>query len=374
MASSSEVVIAGGGIVGCATAYALARKGAKVTLIEKESVGSCASGFSAGLLNPLTGTGVPGPLAPLGLESFRTHLRLAEEVEAETGMDSHFSPMSCIWLVFDDSEEGELMDLSRRAEQAGGFPVRWLDGPEVKSLEPRVSPETVKAMCMEGVRQVASYEYTLALASAAEKYGATIRHGTVTGLRRTNGRVCAVLLEQEEVACEKLVLAMGPWSGQLESWLEVPVPVGPLKGQILRLELDGPPLNHSFYHSGGGYVSGKYDGLVWVGTTEERVGFDDRPTEGARQSIMKGAVEIIPALSEARLVLQTACLRPVSEDGLPIIGEVPGWDGVYLATGAGRKGILLAPAMAQAMADLVTTGSTDLPIGPFSVGRFAQVR
>jgi glycine oxidase len=166
---------------------------------------------------------------------------------------------------------------------------------------------------------------------------------------------------------------MGPWTGQAGSWLGIPVPVVPLKGQILRLELAGPPLDYALYHSGGGYISSKPDGLTWVGTTEERVGFDDRSTEAARQSIMKGALEVMPVLSEARLALQTACLRPLSEDGLPIIGEVPGWEGVYLSTGAGRKGILLGPAMAQAIADLVTEGHTSLPVEPFSPGRFARV-
>ena len=234
-----------------------------------------------------------------------------------------------------------------------------------------MSSQIIKAMCVEGTRQVESYQYTLALAEAAKKYGATIRHGTVQGLRQSNGRVSGVVLAGEEVTCEKVVLAMGPWTGQIESWLGIPVPIGPLKGQILRLELTGPPLEHVFYRSGEGYVSSKPDGLIWVGTTEERGGFDDRPTPEARESIMKGAVEIMPILSEARLALQTACLRPVSEDGLPIIGEVPGWEGVYTATGAGRKGILLGPAMAQAIADLVTTGDTDLPIEPFSPVRFA---
>ena len=371
MAEKAEVVIVGGGVVGCATAYFLARKGVKATIIEKEAVGSCASGFAAGLLNPLNGHGIPGPLEHLAQEGFQMHLHLADEIKAETGVDPQFRSLPTIWAVFNEAEAEEVLELFQLAQRLDGFPARWLDGQEVKSLEPRLSPRIIKAMCVEGTRQVESYQYTLALAEAAKKYGATIREGTVQGLRQSNGRVSGVMLEGEEVACEKVVLAMGPWTGQIESWLGIPVPIGPLKGQILRLELTGPPLEHVFYRSGGGYVSSKPDGLIWVGTTEERVGFDDRPTPEARESIMKGAVEIMPVLSEARLALQTACLRPVSEDGLPIIGEVPGWEGVYVATGAGRKGILLGPAMAQAISDLVATGHTNLPIEPFSPGRFA---
>ena len=179
-----------------------------------------------------------------------------------------------------------------------------------------------------------------------------------------------MVLESGEVSCEKLVLAMGPWMGQAASWLGFPVPITPLKGQILRLEVDGPPLEHAVYRGGGGYISSKSDGLVWAGTTEEEVGFDDHPTPEARVEIMKRTLEVMPELEGARVALQTACLRPVAEDGLPIIGTAPGWEGVYLATGAGRKGILLGAGMAKATADLVMRGRTPLPIAPFSPARF----
>ena len=370
MADRAEVVIVGGGIVGCATAYLLARKGVPSTIIEKESVGSCASGFSAGLLNPINGHGIPGPLEALARESFQMHLRLASEITTETGIDPEMRALSWIWLAFDDAEVEHLRQLFQWADSFEEFPARWLDGREVTSMEPRLSPKVLKALHVEGVRQVDSYRYTLALAQAAEKYGATIRQGTVEALMQSHGRVSGVVLEGEEVACESVVLAMGPWTGQVASWLGIPVPIEPLKGQIVRLELEGPPLEHTFYHSDGGYVAPKPDGLIWVGTTEERVGFDDSPTTEARDAIIKDALKIMPILSEARVARQTACLRPLSEDGMPIIGAVPGWEGVYLASGAGRKGILLGPAMASAIADLVTTGHTDLSIEPFSPGRF----
>ena len=374
MTETAEVVIIGGGIVGCATGYFLARRGVQVTIVEKEAVGSCASGFAAGLLNPLYGDNIPGPLESLARESFNMHLSLAEEVADETGLDPRMEATSSIWLAFNEAETAEVGELFRLTRRMEGFPAQWLDGEDVRSLEPRISPLVMNGMRVEGTRQVSSYEYTLALSGAAEKRGAAIRHGTVRGLRQSSeGQVTGVVLEGEEVACDKVVIAMGPWTGQAEGWLGIPVPVGPLKGQILRLEVAGPAIEHSFYHSGGGYVSPKPDGLVWVGTTEEQVGFDDQPTPEARVSILKEATGVVPALSEAKVALQTACLRPVSEDGLPIIGAVPGREGVYLATGAGRKGILLGPAMARATADLITDGHTDLPVGPFSPGRFARV-
>lgn len=372
MAEKTDVVVVGGGIGGCATAYFLAQKGIKTTLIEKESIGWGASGFAAGLLNPLHGLGIPGPLEGLARESFRIHLSLAEEVGAESGIDPQLRGSPCIYLAFNDGEREESLEHLHLAERAKGFSARWLEFQELKSLEPKVSPQVIGGVCVEGTRQVDAYQYTQALAKAAERHGAIIRADTVQRLSRDSGRVSGVVLGDGDIQCDKVVLAMGPWTGEVEAWLGVPVPIGPLRGQILRLELPGRPLKHALYRSGGGYVTSKSDGLIWVGTTEERVGFDNEPTQEARVSIMKEALEIMPALSDSRMILQTACLRPVSEDGLPIIDQVPGWDGVYLATGAGRKGILLGPGMAKATADMVTNGHTDLPVEPFSLGRFAR--
>ena len=372
MVETAEVVIVGGGIVGCAIAFALAKRGVRATIIEKDTVGSGASGLAAGLLNPLDGRDTSGPLEALSIRSFQMHANLVEEVRSEAGVDAQFRTGSYLWVAFDDVEVEGVRWVLQSAQGREGFPSRGLDRQEVMSLEPRVSPLVVEGMSMGGLGQVESNLYTLGLARAAESHGATIRQGAVHGLKGFKGRVTGVMLEGEEVACENVVLAIGPWTGEIERSLGVPMPVEPLKGQILRLESKEPPLAHVLYRAGGGYVASKPDGLIWAGTTEERVGFDDSPTAEARASIMKRTVEIVPDLSKAAMVLQTACLRPASQDGLPILGDVLGWEGVYVATGAGRKGILLAPAMAQAIADLVTTGHTELPIAPLSPGRFVS--
>ena len=115
------------------------------------------------------------------------------------------------------------------------------------------------------------------------------------------------------------------------------------------------------------------DGLAWIGATEELRGFDTSPSAWARQFLLDRAVRLLPAMADARLVKHTACLRPLTSDRLPIIGKAPGWENVYLATGAGKKGILISPGMGKAVADLITTGETRLPIEPFSPDRFMSV-
>ena len=149
------------------------------------------------------------------------------------------------------------------------------------------------------------------------------------------------------------------------------LPVDPLKGEILRMELQGRALGQDILGSDA-YLRPKPDGLVWCGTTEEWRGFDAAPSDSARKSILEGAIRLMPDMAQATLVEHTACLRPVTPDWLPIIGRAPGCDNVYLATGAGKKGILLSPAMGKAVADLITEGVTGLSIAPFDPERFAQ--
>ncbi len=167
------------------------------------------------------------------------------------------------------------------------------------------------------------------------------------------------------------MLTIGPWSAEASAWLGVPIEVRPLKGQILRLQAPGPPVTCSVGW-GHNYATTKPDGLLWAGTTEEEAGFDEETTAAARDEVGAALVRMLPAMADAQVVYQTACLRPVASDGLPVVGRVPGFDRVYVATGGARKGILLGPAMGRAVADLILTGSAKIALDAFSPGRFAR--
>ena len=369
MPESSDVVIVGGGAAGCSVAYHLALAGVKSTIIEGQGVATQASGFSAGGLNPLQGTGIPGPLGSLAMESYLMHLDLFGQLQDDTGIDYDGRIISLLKVAFDEEELAELQETEDVFAPVDGFETRWLDNREVLELEPRVSPKIIRGLVARGNAAMDSYKYTLALRQSAEKMGASIRSGTVAGLERDNNRITGVRLDDETISCGQIVLAMGPWSRKAEAWLDAYIPVDPLKGEITRMELPGTPLNHDL-SGGGGSLHPKPDGLVWCGTTEEWRGFDKETSTSAHQSILEGAVRLVPDMADARLSLQTACLRPVTPDWLPIIGRLPGWDNVYLATGAGKKGILLSPGIGKSVADLMTQGETSLSIGPFSPDRF----
>lgn len=371
MTDTSEVVIVGGGAAGCSVAYFLALAGVKSTIIEREGIGSQASGFSAGGLNPLQGTGIPGPLSEVAMESYLLHRDLFPTLKEETGVDYQWRIISLIKAAFGEEDLGELQETFDTFTATDGFEANMLDPEQLLDLEPRLSPEIVQGVVARGNASLDSYKYTLALVQAAEKLGASVRSGTVQGLERSNGRVTGVILEGGVMHCDHLVMATGPWSRMAEPWMGTYIPVDPLKGEILRVELPGGPLGYDVSGAGGSLCP-KPDGLVWCGTTEDWRGYDRSTTESARQRIVNGAIRLIPDMAKARLALHTACLRPVTPDWLPIIGRAPGLDNAYLATGAGKKGILLSPAIGKAVADQITQGTTQLSVAEFDPARFAS--
>ncbi len=365
----SDVLVIGGGIVGMATAYFLAKAGTAVTVIERDSVGSHASGFAYGGLSPLSGAGIPGPVHELAKEGMRLHSEFGKRLPQETGVITEYRERPTLSLSFTEREVSEAREALAWQQSQEGYTVRWVDGDGAREIEPRVSADVLGAVYTEGSAEVEPYKFVLALTQLAEKEGIQVRNAKVTGLKRDGGRVVGVSTASGEMPCSSVVVAMGPWSGEASAWLGLDIEIMPLKGQILRLRAPGPEVACSVGWAGN-YANTKLDGLLWAGTTEEEAGFDENPTTPARDQIMGSLLKMLPSLADAELVHHTACLRPLSVDGLPILGAVPGLEGAFVATGAGRKGIVLGPAMGRATADLVLSGKTDIPIEAFAPDRF----
>ncbi|HMH54067.1 MAG TPA: FAD-dependent oxidoreductase [Candidatus Acidoferrum sp.] len=369
--SSRDVVIVGGGIAGLTTAYYLAKAGVPSVVVERDAIGSHASGFAYGGLSPLSGFGIPGPQAEIAQDGMRLHRELRASVVEETGIDVDFRKRSSLALAFDEADVRRLQAALPWQQRQPGYAARWLDVAEARRVEPRISDETLGATLIEGTADVEPYRLVLALTRAAERLGVTVRHGRAVGLRREGGRVTGVILERETIACSTVVLALGPWSGEVSAWIDVPIDVRPLKGQILRLQAPGPPVGCSVGW-GHNYATTKTDGLLWAGTTEEEAGFDEETTLVARDDIGAALVRMLPAMADAQVAHQTACLRPLASDGLLVLGRVPGLEHVYVATGGGRKGILYGPAMGHAIADLVLGRDPRVALEAFAPARFVR--
>ena len=366
MKISSDVVIIGGGIAGITTAYFLGKLGVKSTVIEKDDIGIHASGLAYGGIG--TGLITGGPTGPIIAEGARLHRQFAESLPEQTGINFDFRERPSLLLAFTNDEATTAKNSIPKNPQDGHL-IQWLEQHEAKSIEPRISSAALGGVYTSCGAELEPYRLMLALAQAAERLGANISYGEVTNLIKRNGRVVGVKLGDDEISCGHVVVAMGPWSGKASTWLNVTIPIRPLKGQILRLRATGQPYLCSIGWRSN-YAGTKADGLVWTGSTEEDVGFDQTATNKAREEIISSATKMLPSLKGSQVIRQTACLRPMSPDKLLIIGQIESCPGVYIATGGGRSGISLGPAIGRITADLITTGSTDIPISAFDPGRF----
>ena len=376
---SADVVIVGGGLVGAATAYFLAGEGVECLVVERDGIASHASGFSYAALGTFDEAGMDGAHFDVASLGMRLHHELAESLLDETGVNVEFRERPSLSLAFDEDEvvaaqspEGAERDRRSWEVDVQGYTVQWLTTEEALQVEPRINPAVLGAVYTEGTCDVNAQRLTLALAMGAEQRGARVMRGTVTGLSREGDRVRGVTLDEGEIACDRVVVATGPWSEAASDWLGVPIRMQPWKGQILRLRLPGPPIRTSV---GGGdhFASTKPDGLTWVGPTFEDAGIDETTTDWARDEIMAGVTKNVPSLAEGEVVVHTACVRPLSADRKLVLGGVPGTEGAYAATGGGRLGLMLGPAMARLTADLIAKGTTTVPLDEFDPGRFADV-
>ena len=370
--TSSEVVIVGGGAAGCAAAYYLALEGVRSTIVERTDIAAFASGYSAGGLNPLEGAGIPGPLSPLAIRSFRMHQQIWPDLIERSGIDFDPKIISSIRVAFDESDLVDMRSTHDIFSAArADFSAEWLDTSQLREIEPRISQSAVRALDARGNAILSSQRYTRALAAAAESLGSRVVHADAVDITSRAHRVTSVVTRDGALPCDSVVFATGPWAAPVATWLGVPVPVEPYKGEILRTELPGPPLSADFQGAGVS-LNHRERGQVWVGATEQRRGFDLEPSEEARATLMRAALRLMPAMSDSRVVRHTACLRPLTPDWMPIVGRAPGWDNACLATGAGKKGILLSPAIGKAAADLTTRAATDLPVSDFVPDRFTS--
>jgi glycine oxidase len=400
--SAPDVAIVGGGVVGCAVAYYLARAGARVTVLERDRIAAEASSAAAGMLAPLAEGAAPGPFLDLALASLSRFPSLADELRGATGIDVELLTPGLLRPALDETEAEEYR-ASLAWQRERGLPVRWLDAAEARAIEPCLTPTMRGAVYSEAEHQVNPPRLTQALARAAAGHGAVFHLGArVRGLLREGDRIVGVRLADGELRADHVVLAAGAWAAACGEWLGVPVPVAPVKGQMLAilpppgsgrgegvlpprfrergeapatglppaLGGGGRPLRHTLY-ARDGYLVPKADGTIYVGATVERAGYDRRVTAAGISHLLGLLGKLAPALADATFVRAWAGLRPGTPDHLPILGPVPGFQGVSLATGHYRNGILLAPITGELIAQAVLGQPTTLPLGPFSLGRFA---
>jgi glycine/D-amino acid oxidase-like deaminating enzyme len=376
--SARHVVVCGAGVIGASVSYFLARRGVGVTVVERSGVACAASGKSGGFLALDWCDG--SPLGPLARRSFALHADLARTLPADYG----YRRMETFMLA-----------ARERGTPSGGHrvePPGWLDGAAIV---------TATLGSTETTAQVHPARFTEALLDAARSRGAALRFGVVEGLVHGDDAVRGVRVDGDTIEGDAVVLTMGPWTGRASAWLPLPRVTG-LKGYSVVLApgdvaapegsrgaavRDGVPAHALFvdYRTASGRalepeIFPRPDGEVYVCGMADRAPLPDSPEavgvdEASCATLARAAARVSSVLAAARIVRRQACYRPVTDDGLPVIGRVPGVRGAYVATGHGPWGILNAPATGLALAELIADGAaSSLDLRPFDPARLPAGR
>jgi glycine oxidase len=327
-------VIVGGGVIGCAIAERLSREPHQVLLLERDAIGAHASGAAAGLLAPLSEG------EEMGVRSLALFDELIPRIELASGIGVEYRAHESLTPALSAAEE-------RALRLAGG---RWLDAGQAVAEEPELSPG-VRGAAVFQEAQVTPPRLVEALARAAAAQGAEIREGAPVGaLTVRSGTLRGVWGPEGHIPADVVVLAAGPWSPALASPLGIALDVRPSRGQLVILRPRRAVLRRMITWRGS-YLVPKADGGVVAGSTEEEAGFDARPTVDGIRGLLEFAERAVPVLADAPVERVWAALRPATGDGRPVIGPVPGFPNLVVATGHNRNGILLAPVTAELVAE-----------------------
>lgn len=373
---STTTAIVGGGICGLGIAWRLAQAGRAVEVFDKSEVGRGATWAAAGMLAAGTET-EPGEqaLLALALEGRRQWPKFAQELEAASGIDVGYRDEGTL-VVAPTRDDAEQLRFTYEFQRGLGLDLNWLNGAEARRLEPHLRHGIAGAVLSAADHQVDNRQVALALKEACLRAGVHIHEQCeVTGLDMEGGRARGLWVGETRHPAECVVLAAGAWSGGL-SWLpaQARVPVRPVKGQMLTLAMDpvSPLLRHVLW-APKIYLVPRNDGRLLVGATVEERGFDAQMTAGGVYELLDAAWRPLPAIEELPILEAWVGFRPTSRDDAPILGETP-VEGLLVATGHHRNGILLAPVTADVIAQLILTGDMSEAVRAFGLARFDRER
>ncbi len=373
MADLADVVVIGGGVIGCSAAYELAKAGMKVTLLERGTIGCEASAASAGLLVPMhvIEEGERNQLFDFYWASSKLFPDLVADLESSTGMQLDYDPSGSIRVATDEDEEEMLRQAFEGWKRVEELSVTWAEAEDLREIEPRLGPEVRCGVVSEDEQSIHPGRLTESLARAAIAQGANIRTGCpVHSVRHQDGRFESVLTSDGEVAGGELLIATGAWSRVVCGWFGLDVPISPVRGQMLSIRPESRALNRPIFCPDGG-VFPKRDGTMFVGATIELVGFDKRNTPEGIGSLLPLIPKLIPGFNGATLERCWAGLRPLCEDESPVIGRLTGCERVTIASGHYKMGIIGSAITARTIRQQIVEGRVDPLAASFSPDRFA---
>jgi len=371
-----DVAIIGAGIIGSSIAFELAAEKLDVVLLDREEPGRGASWAAAGMLSPAPDSPEALPLVPLAKESLQLYPQFIGRIEEATEPFMHFASNGALQIF-----SGRLAEFERDKMvsdcQRLGIEIEPVSLETARKMESSISPNAHGAAWLPRESTIDPRSLMDAILAALRYRDVEIRAGcAVTSISRHDATCTGVTAGGENIKAKSVIVAAGCHSASLagentveNDWLPRYAPVQPVRGQMLAVQSNEIHLNHVL-RSDRGYLVPRHEGRIVVGSTLEDVGFNKRLTAGGIRKILDAAIELAPKIADAQIVETWAGLRPGSPDNLPIIGPTD-IEGLFIATGHYRNGILLAPVTAKIVRDWFRDGQMPASTEIFSPLRFA---
>lgn len=364
----ADIIIIGAGVIGTACAYFLARRGARVLLLERSFLAAGASGASAAMINLAPHSEVPEPLRLLNLESHR----LIPELEQDFDRSVELVRGGSLFAALNDEESAYARRLAEEFRQMG-IDSMILEGPEACRFEPLLNPK-VQAACLNPVNyHVNPFRLCEGFLKAAQRRGARAEFGvSVRHLKVDDDKIKRIDTNGGNYEADWVVVAAGAHTPQLLASIAPRIPVEPARGQVIITEACPLMTHRTIFFGKHLYVKQNVSGNFYLGSHTEFVGFENRITMEQLMSIIKTLGRGIPVLTRLKVLRCFAGFRPMSADELPIIGPMPDCPRLIVASGHGRTGMRYSASTGKAVSELILDRQTELPIEAFAVERFAR--
>jgi glycine/D-amino acid oxidase-like deaminating enzyme len=387
-----DVVVVGGGIVGCATAYEVARKGASVTLVERSVLAAGASGRNHGLLlSPLDPV-----MVPMARESAAVYDEIRDVAPIPINLDP--DPVGFLLAAGDDAAERAAGRDEADAAAACGVTVEHLDPDEMADLEPALAGDLAEGWLLDDARRLDPAALTVSLALMARAYGADVRtHAPARALVVSRDRVRGVITDQGAIHADTMIVAAGPWTAPLLRPAGCDLPVTGARGWLVHLGLEQPAVSRLVGRAGwhvppslepippvrakelaedgpaleaGVLVQPNRDGTLLVGGSRQRVIAPEPDDLSVPSRLVREAIRLVPSLGEAAVLGSWWGIRPVTPDGRPAVGGVT--EGLLVAAGHGSLGVILAGGTARLLAATIFGEPLPFDPAPFAPARLVR--
>jgi glycine oxidase len=364
-----DAVIAGGGVIGACSALELAEAGLKVALYDAREPGQEASWASAGMISPAPENPQMIPFVPFIAASVALYPKLIQKVQERTGIDVGYHKTGSLDLIL-DGDVPQQVDAIVALQHGAGLHADALSAAQAREMVPSLTNQLQAAVFRADEASLDARVFTRAVLEAARRAGVDVFAGNgAQALRKEKGRCRGLILQNGEMEAKWTIVAAGCFSSQIAG-VEPFAPVIPAKGQILALRCEAVKLSRILW-LGHKYLVPRTDGRIIAGATIEHAGFDRAVTAGGMRSILSEAVKMVPELEKAHIEDSWAGLRPDSPDHLPIVGPTD-VEGLLIATGHFRSGVLMAPITARLIREWVTTQQVTVNWDNMSPMRFGR--